>query len=183
MAAKLTRMIHKIAIHLNLVAESCTICSSRSRRPVRKLLDTPSYATLRYAMLCYAMLCYAMLCYAMLCYAMLWYPILSCPILCYPMPCHAMPYKDRKIQVFSFLRIYIMLYLLNILLLILSEFNVKRCIYLWRNCYAYRRADWSNNHQWLPWVSYSGSFKLKETNIWCSRLRIYCCDEVFILKL
>jgi hypothetical protein len=26
-----------------LVAESCTICSSRSRRPVRKLLDTPSY--------------------------------------------------------------------------------------------------------------------------------------------
>jgi hypothetical protein len=25
------------------VAESCTICSSRSRRPVRKLLDTPSY--------------------------------------------------------------------------------------------------------------------------------------------
>jgi len=27
----------------HLVAESCTICSSRSRRPVRKLLDTPSY--------------------------------------------------------------------------------------------------------------------------------------------
>jgi len=25
------------------VAENCTICSSRSRRPVRKLLDTPSY--------------------------------------------------------------------------------------------------------------------------------------------
>jgi len=25
------------------VAESCTISSSRSRRPVRKLLDTPSY--------------------------------------------------------------------------------------------------------------------------------------------
>jgi len=25
------------------VAESCTIFSSRSRRPVRKLLDTPSY--------------------------------------------------------------------------------------------------------------------------------------------
>jgi hypothetical protein len=25
------------------VAESCTICSSRSGRPVRKLLDTPSY--------------------------------------------------------------------------------------------------------------------------------------------
>jgi hypothetical protein len=25
------------------VAESCTICGSRSKRPVRKLLDTPSY--------------------------------------------------------------------------------------------------------------------------------------------
>jgi hypothetical protein len=35
MAEKLTRMTHKIAIQLHLVAESCTICSSRSRRPVR----------------------------------------------------------------------------------------------------------------------------------------------------
>jgi len=26
----------------HLVAESCTICGSRSRRPVRKLLVTPS---------------------------------------------------------------------------------------------------------------------------------------------
>jgi hypothetical protein len=43
MAAKLTRMIHKIAIQLHLVAGSCIICSSRSRRPVRKLFDTPSY--------------------------------------------------------------------------------------------------------------------------------------------
>jgi hypothetical protein len=43
MAAKLTRLAHKIAIQLLLVAESCTICSSRSRRPVRKLLDTPLY--------------------------------------------------------------------------------------------------------------------------------------------
>jgi hypothetical protein len=43
MAAILTRLTHKIAIQLHLVAESCTICSSRSRRPVRKLLDTPSY--------------------------------------------------------------------------------------------------------------------------------------------
>jgi hypothetical protein len=43
MAAKLTRPTHKIAIQLHLVAESCTICSSRSRRTVRKLLDTPSY--------------------------------------------------------------------------------------------------------------------------------------------
>jgi hypothetical protein len=43
MAAKLTRLTHKIAIQLHLVAESSTICSSRSRRPVRKLLCTPSY--------------------------------------------------------------------------------------------------------------------------------------------
>jgi hypothetical protein len=41
MAAKLTRLTHKIAMQLHLVAESYTICSSRSRRPVRKLLDTP----------------------------------------------------------------------------------------------------------------------------------------------
>jgi hypothetical protein len=44
MAAKLTRLTHKIATQLQLVAESCTICSSPSRRPVWKLLDTPSYA-------------------------------------------------------------------------------------------------------------------------------------------
>jgi len=43
MATKLTRLTHKIAIQLQLVAESCTICSSCSGRPVRKLLDTPSY--------------------------------------------------------------------------------------------------------------------------------------------
>jgi hypothetical protein len=43
MTAKLTRLTHKIAIQVHLVAESCTICSSRSRRPVRKRLDTPSY--------------------------------------------------------------------------------------------------------------------------------------------
>jgi len=43
MAAKLTRLIHRIAIKLHLLAESCTICSSRSRLPVRKLLYTPSY--------------------------------------------------------------------------------------------------------------------------------------------
>jgi hypothetical protein len=42
MAAKLTRLADKIAIQLHLVAESCTIGSSCSRRPVRKLLDTPS---------------------------------------------------------------------------------------------------------------------------------------------
>jgi hypothetical protein len=44
MEAKLTRLTHKIAIQLHLVAESCTICSSRSRRPVRKLLDKTSFS-------------------------------------------------------------------------------------------------------------------------------------------
>jgi len=43
MAAKLTRLTHKIAAQLHLEAESYTICSSRSRRQVQKLLDTPSY--------------------------------------------------------------------------------------------------------------------------------------------
>jgi hypothetical protein len=43
MVAYLTRLTHKIAIHLHLVAEICTICSSRSWRPVRKLLDTIMY--------------------------------------------------------------------------------------------------------------------------------------------
>jgi hypothetical protein len=36
MAAKLTRLTHKIAIQLHLVTESCTICNSRSRRSVRR---------------------------------------------------------------------------------------------------------------------------------------------------
>jgi len=40
MAAKLT---YKIAIQLHPVAKDCTICSSRSRRPLRKLLNTLSY--------------------------------------------------------------------------------------------------------------------------------------------
>jgi hypothetical protein len=39
MATKLTRLTHTIATQLHLVAESCTICSSRSRRPVLELLD------------------------------------------------------------------------------------------------------------------------------------------------
>jgi len=43
MAAKLTRLTHEIAIQLHMAAESCTICNSLSRRPVRKLLDIPSY--------------------------------------------------------------------------------------------------------------------------------------------
>jgi len=41
MAIKLTRLTHKIAMELHLVAESSTICSSCYNRPVRKLLDTP----------------------------------------------------------------------------------------------------------------------------------------------
>jgi hypothetical protein len=45
MAAKLTILIHQIATQLHLVAEIGTICSSRTRRSVRKLLDTPSYIT------------------------------------------------------------------------------------------------------------------------------------------
>jgi hypothetical protein len=45
MEAELTRLTHKTATQLHLVAESCTICSSRSKRPVRKLLDTSSYKT------------------------------------------------------------------------------------------------------------------------------------------
>jgi hypothetical protein len=40
MAAKITRLTHKIVIQLHLVPEICTIFTSRSRRPVRKLLDT-----------------------------------------------------------------------------------------------------------------------------------------------
>jgi hypothetical protein len=43
MEVKLTRLAHKIAIQMHLVAERCNICSSRSRRPVPKLLDTLSY--------------------------------------------------------------------------------------------------------------------------------------------
>jgi len=43
MSAKLARLTHKIAVQLHLLAESCSIHSSRSRLPVRKLLDTPSY--------------------------------------------------------------------------------------------------------------------------------------------
>jgi hypothetical protein len=48
MAEKLTTLTHKIAMQLHLVAESCTICSSRSRWPVRKLVDTPSYMTMKW---------------------------------------------------------------------------------------------------------------------------------------
>jgi hypothetical protein len=47
MAANVTRLAHKIATQLHLVAESCIICSSRSRRPVLKRLDTPSYQYVR----------------------------------------------------------------------------------------------------------------------------------------
>jgi len=68
MAAKLTRLTHKIATQLHVVAESCTIYSSYSRRPVRKLLDTParvlqrsqvshSYETKGKVMILYILIC------------------------------------------------------------------------------------------------------------------------------
>jgi len=43
MVAKLTKLSHKIEIPLHVVAENHIICSSYSRQPVQKLLDTPSY--------------------------------------------------------------------------------------------------------------------------------------------
>jgi hypothetical protein len=46
MSETLTRVTHRISIQMHPVTESCTICSSRSRRPVRKLLDTPSYTSI-----------------------------------------------------------------------------------------------------------------------------------------
>jgi hypothetical protein len=52
MTTKLTRLTHKIAIQLHLVAKSCIIHSSRSRRSVRNLLDTPSYNISTYLSLC-----------------------------------------------------------------------------------------------------------------------------------
>jgi hypothetical protein len=52
MAAKLTRLTHKITIQLYLVAESCIISSSCSRRPVRKLLDTSSCVVILSLLLC-----------------------------------------------------------------------------------------------------------------------------------
>jgi hypothetical protein len=49
MAAKLfLDWLTKIAIQLHLVAECCIICISRSRRPVRKLLDTPLCVLVNY---------------------------------------------------------------------------------------------------------------------------------------
>jgi hypothetical protein len=45
-AAKLTRLTHKIVIQVHLVAENCIICISCSRQPVRKRLDTRSYQRL-----------------------------------------------------------------------------------------------------------------------------------------
>jgi uncharacterized protein involved in tellurium resistance len=41
MAAKVAMLTHKIAIQLYLMAESCTICISRYRRPVRKIWIQP----------------------------------------------------------------------------------------------------------------------------------------------
>jgi len=42
------RLTQRIAIQLHLVAQSCIVCSSRSRRPVRKLLDILSYFVLEF---------------------------------------------------------------------------------------------------------------------------------------
>jgi len=41
-SGELTRLNHKVAKQLHLLAESCTTCSTRSRRPVRKFLNTLS---------------------------------------------------------------------------------------------------------------------------------------------
>jgi hypothetical protein len=41
MAAKFTELTHKMEIQQHLAAENCIICTSRSRRLVRKLLDHP----------------------------------------------------------------------------------------------------------------------------------------------
>jgi hypothetical protein len=48
MAAKLTILTHKIAIQLYLVTENCTTCSSRTRRPVRKILVHPRIIPLQF---------------------------------------------------------------------------------------------------------------------------------------
>jgi len=48
MATKLTRLTHKIATQLQVMAESCTVCGSRTRRLVRELLDTLSYVPCYY---------------------------------------------------------------------------------------------------------------------------------------
>jgi len=47
MAATLAKLAHKVAIQLHLMAESHIIFSSRSRWPVQKLMDTPSYVRQR----------------------------------------------------------------------------------------------------------------------------------------
>jgi len=53
MVEKLAKLTHKIAIQLQEVAENCTICSSRSRWPVLKLFDTPSYIFLLLSFCCF----------------------------------------------------------------------------------------------------------------------------------
>jgi len=47
MAAKLTRLTHKVAIQLHLVAKSRTICSSRSRRPAGNFWIHPRTSRIR----------------------------------------------------------------------------------------------------------------------------------------
>jgi len=55
--AKLTRLTHKIATQLHVVADSCSNCSSHSRQPVRKLLYTPTYTISTYFFLTQRQLC------------------------------------------------------------------------------------------------------------------------------
>jgi hypothetical protein len=57
MESKFTKLTHKIAKQLHVVAESSTICSSRSRRPVRRLLDIPSHDSICIHILWKILLC------------------------------------------------------------------------------------------------------------------------------
>jgi len=62
MEAKFTRLTHKIATQLHLVAESYTIRSPRSWRPVRKLLVTPSYSVFIHMFEMRVVLCFSRAC-------------------------------------------------------------------------------------------------------------------------
>jgi hypothetical protein len=86
------RLTRRIVIQLHLVAESCTICSSRSRRPVRKLLDRSYilkciFSYWKYVLFCdsiYLMLLYVvLLCYAILSFVLLCHVMLCCSSLCF----------------------------------------------------------------------------------------------------
>jgi hypothetical protein len=80
MATKLTRLTHKISIKLHLMAESCTICSSRSRRPDRKLLDTPSRA--RVTVRVYVSMCLCVCVCTYVCVYMYYVSMYVCMYMC-----------------------------------------------------------------------------------------------------